>query len=320
MKVLVTGASGFVGKYLGVALAQGGHRATGLCRQAALNSSYRDICIGDMTALAEWKQALDGCDVVIHLAARAHVLSGSSDEQSELEQFRRVNRDATLALAVEAARRGVRRFVFVSSIGVNGNSSGSTPFDESSTPAPHASYAVSKFEAEEGLLRLAADSAMDIVIIRPPLVYAFDAPGNFARLLQLVANPIPLPFGAVDNGKSLISVANLVDFIILCMTHPNAANERFIVADNGVVSIRELIAELAAGMGKKAFIFSVPERFLSGAAALVGRTRLYEQLCANLELDTRKAKRLLGWQPLQGLREGLREAGRKFVSTERADG
>jgi nucleoside-diphosphate-sugar epimerase len=176
-----------------------------------------------------------------------------------------------------------------------------------------ASYAISKLEAEEGLQAIAERSGMEIVIVRPPLVYAAEAPGNFARLLRLVARGVPLPFGLISNRRSLIEVGSLARFIALCAEHPAAANQCFVVADDDVVSIRELVRELAAGMGRRVILLPVPDGIMRSAAILLGRERLMEQLCGNLEVNDGKARALLGWKPAQTLREGLREAGREFM-------
>lgn len=232
--------------------------------------------------------------------------------------FRRVNRDTTLALAAEAARRGVRRFVFVSSIGVCGSRTAEHPFDEVRKVEPNSPYAVSKFEAEQGLLQLARETGMELVIVRPALVYGAGAPGNFAMLLGLVRSRLPLPFGCIDNRRSLVAVENLADFIRLCVESPAAAGECFVIADNAPLSTRDMVRELSLGMGFEARLLPVPLPLLKWAAALVGRSKTYEQLCEDLRVDTRKAERLLGWQPLLDIREGLRRAGASYVKREHA--
>ena len=318
MNVLVTGASGFVGRYLGDALARHGHVATGQARQGSALPGYAEVFAGDLESVADWAAALDGKQVLVHMAARAHVLTESGTRQEVLEMFRRVNRDATLTLAAEAARRGVRRFVFVSSIGVCGNLSGAEPFDELRAVAPVSPYAISKFEAEQGLRKLARETGMELVIIRPTLVYAADAPGNFALLLRLVKSRLPLPFGWVDNRRSLIDVGNLADFIRLCVEHPAAAGECFVIADSDAISTRDMLRELARGMGYEARLLPVPCAVLAATAKLLGRRKTYEQLCEDLWIDTRKAARVLGWQPALEIHEGLRRAGASYANMENA--
>lgn len=318
MNVLVTGAGGFIGGYLAPALARRGHVATGIARRTRAIAGYVEVLPGELERLDQWADALNGKQVVVHMAARAHVLSESGSPDQVLETFRRVNRDATLALADEAARRGVRRFVFISSIGVCGNLSGARAFDEVRTVEPVTPYAISKFEAEEGLRELAARTGMELVIIRPVLVYAADAPGNFALLLRLVRSRLPLPFARVDNKRSLLAVENLAEFIGTCVEHSAAAGECFVIADEAPISTHDMLKELSRGMGCKARLLPVPVVMLRLAASLLGRRKMYEQLCEDLWIDTSKAAQLLDWRPSQGIHEGLRRAGASYAKMENA--
>lgn len=318
MNVLVTGASGFVGGYLAPALGLRGHVATGIARMPRALPGYVEVLPGELERLDQWAAALNDKQVVVHIAARAHVLSESESPEQVLETFRRVNRDATLTLAAESARRGVKRFVFISSIGVCGNLSGARAFDEQRAVEPVTPYAISKFEAEEGLRELAARTGMELVIIRPSLVYAADAPGNFALLLRLVRSRVPLPFGRVDNKRSLIAVESLAEFIAACVEHPAAAGESFVIADEESISTRDMVRELARGMGFKARLLPVPVALLRLAASLLGRRKMYEQLCEDLWIDTRKAAQMLGWHPSLGIHEGLRRAGASYAKMENA--
>lgn len=318
MNVLVTGASGFIGRHLAPALARRGHAATGIARQPHALAGYVEVVPGALEQLNQWSDALNDKQVVVHMAARAHVLSESGSPEQILETFRRINRDATLALAAESARRGVRRFVFISSIGVCGNISGARAFDEVRPVEPVTPYAISKFEAEAGLRELAERTGMELVIIRPCLVYASDAPGNFALLLRLVSRHVPLPFGLVDNKRSLIAVENLAEFISACVEHPAAAGECFVIADEESISTRDMVRELSRGMGFKARLLPVPAMMLRLVASLLGRRKMYEQLCEDLWIDTRKATQVLGWRPLLGIHEGLRRAGTSYAKMEDA--
>lgn len=318
MNVLVTGAGGFIGGYLGPALKQRDHAASGIVRAACALPGYAEVLPGELERLELWASALDGKQVVVHMAARAHVLAESNAPDEVLATFRRINRDATLALAREAAGRGVRRFVFVSSIGVCGNLSGSQPFDEERAPAPVSPYAIAKFEAEEGLRKLARETGMELVIIRPPLVYGANAPGNFALLLRLVKRHLPLPFGLIDNRRSLIEVSNLADFIATCVEHPAAAGECFLIADKEAISTRDMLKELSVGMGFEARLLPVPAALLRLASSMLGRRKTYEQLCESLQVDTQKAARVLGWQPALGVHEGLRRAGASYAKMDDA--
>jgi nucleoside-diphosphate-sugar epimerase len=308
MNILVTGAAGFLGQALIRKLESAQlHRVTGSVRKVTPGAaeSSRLIAVGDLAESTDWTDALVGVDVVVHLAARAHILDGGDD----LSEFDRVNVRAALGLAEQALRSGVRRFVFISSIGVNGAQTEGKAFDEYSPDAPHAIYAESKQRAEELLRNRLWGSAMELVIIRPPLVYAGHAPGNFQRLLKLVASGMPLPFGLTNNQRSMVSLNNLADFISLCIDHPAAANEVFLISDGSDVSTKEIVSFLAEGMGQKPRLFPVPDFFVRCAAAIVRKPALYTQLFRSLVIDSSKARTLLGWVPLQSPADALREAG-----------
>lgn len=311
-KVLLTGATGFVGSALLAHL----QKHTGHCVTIASRSEPAGVelgCqvfnLGEFGSQTEWNQALSGVDCVVHLAGRAHVLA---QETNALELFREANTRATLNLATQAAANGVKRFVFISSIGVNGAYTTDKPFSESSVPAPHADYAISKMEAEAGLLQLAQDCAMEIVIIRPPLVYAAHAPGNFRRLLKLVHSGIPLPFGRVNNSRSIIALENLVDFIACCINHPAAANQIFLASEGASFSTAQMIRLLAKGMGRKAVLIPVPVSWLRVSARLLGKQGVYTQLCGSLQIDPSKAADLLGWTPPVAADAAMINAGKEF--------
>jgi nucleoside-diphosphate-sugar epimerase len=257
----------------------------------------------------------DGVDCIVHLAGRAHVLR--EQEQNPLEVFRQVNCDLTLRLARQAAISGVRRFIFISSIGVNGASTRNKPFDEYAKPNPEADYANSKFEAEERLKEFVAGTKMELVIIRPPLIYSVDAPGNFARLLKLVATGIPLPFGNVANQRSVISLQDVVSFIELSIHHPAAAGELFLLSNGDDVSTTQMVQSLARGMSRKTFLFFLPGSLLKLGARLVGKESLYTQLFCSLQIDSTKAQQSLGWQPARSTCLELEEIGRLYSSKYR---
>lgn len=313
MKFLVTGVSGFIGRSVADKLAmQPNYDVSGTIRQEdkQVRKAVPLLAIGEISASTDWSIALQDVRVVIHLAARAHILSDSSYDP--LAIFRRINVEGTLTLARQALAAGVKRFIFISSIGVNGSHTSGVPFDESSLPAPHADYAISKFEAEQGLREMAQGTAMELVIIRPPLVYAGHAPGNFQRLLKLIASGMPLPFAAVKNQRSMIALGNLVDFIALCVEHPAAANELFLVSDGLNVSTSEIIRNLAAGMDQKARLFRVPDALMRRGSSLLGKQALYNQLCGSLVIDSSKACDLLDWRPPVTPMQALYNAGREF--------
>ncbi|MGV8894794.1 MAG: UDP-glucose 4-epimerase family protein [Burkholderiaceae bacterium] len=283
-KILVTGANGFVGSALCDSLRQQGMHVVAAVRRSTCDSEYE---IGDFSTSTDWKSALVGCNTVIHLAARVHVMNDKST--GPLAAFRVVNVDATLNLARQAAQSGVRRFIFISSIGVNGAETFSEPFSELSKPQPHSDYALSKFEAEEGLKDICAKSGMEFVIIRPPLVYGSNAPGNFRSLLKFVHKGFPLPLSLIKNHRSMVALENLMDFINVCIEHPQAANQIFLVADGEYASTPQLIRLLSEGIGKPARLFPVPVQVLALGASLLGKQNMYQQLCGSLQVDISKA-------------------------------
>lgn len=313
MRILVTGAKGFVGSAVLEQLqAYESISVTGVVRSLPVEDHAQGIyhAIGDMGPDTNWSAALEGVDVVIHLAARAHILNDTDTDP--LSAFRRTNVGAALALAKMAIEKGVKRFVFISSIGVNGNVTNGVPFSETSSPAPHADYATSKHEAEQALKQMTSGSGMELVIIRPPLVYAAHAPGNFRRLLKLVASGLPMPFAMVKNKRSLVALENLADFIITCARHPAAANEIFLISDGEDVSTAEMLRLLAQGMGKRQVLLPVPVPLLGGLAVAAGKKNLYTQLCGSLQVDSSKCRELLGWTPPVAASAGLIEAGRRY--------
>jgi nucleoside-diphosphate-sugar epimerase len=308
VKLLITGAAGFVGTALVARLSDSArYSVTGSVRHrsGALPESIQQSILGDLSPETDWRQTLQGRDTVVHLAARAHVMRGGAEQ---LAEFRRINVQCTLNLARQAAGCGVRRLVFVSSIGVNGTATGAAPYCESDQPHPSEPYAVSKWEAEDALRVLSNSTGMELVIVRPPLVYGPHAPGNFGRLIRVVRRGIPLPFGAVRNRRSLVGLQNLVDFIVICMEHPSAANETFIVSDGEDLSTPDLIRRLARAMGRPSRLIPVPSGVLMVGAALVGRRAMAQRLIGSLQVDSSKARRILGWAPPISVAEGLRRA------------
>ncbi|MGK3116959.1 NAD-dependent epimerase/dehydratase family protein [Pseudomonas corrugata] len=309
-KVLVTGANGFIGRALCRKLLESGYEVHAVVRKLSDPVEHVRYLVADLESNAMLDIKDLGIDCIVHLAGRAHILS----EQAcgALERYRAVNCEATVRLAQCAIDADVRRFIFISSIGVNGSETGLGPFDELSIVQPHADYAVSKYEAELQLGAMLAHSPVELVIVRPPLVYDAGAPGNFARLLRLVSAGLPLPFAAVDNKRSMVSLGNLVGFLEVCIKHPNAARELFLIADCHDLSTTEIVQSMAEGMGKRLRLFSVPIRLASFGAKLIGRQNLYVQLFCSLQVNSAKARRLLDWHPEENAQDALVKVGRNW--------
>ena len=306
-RFLVTGASGFIGHHLVPALRQRGFSVTQAVRRHAGSeeSSGGIFAVGDMGPDTDWGAALNQVDVVVHLAARVHVLKDSASDPSR--EFRVANVLGTERLARSAAAKGVRRLIYLSSIGVNGNQSGLKVFTEQDEPRPYDAYAVSKWEAEEALRAVAVETGLEIVILRPPLVYGPGNPGNFLRLLELVSSGWPLPLRAFNNRRSLIFVSNLVDAIIHCALHPAAAGQTYLVKDGEDVSTPGLIRRLAVLMGRSPRLISFPPSLLRWAAKIMGKSADIDRLMGSLVVDDSKIRAMLGWQPPYSLAYGLRE-------------
>lgn len=315
MNILVTGASGFIGRVLCPLLAARGHSVVAACREASrAPATARVVVVGGIGPETDWSTALDGVDTIIHLASRAHVLR---DEAADpLAEFRRVNTQGTVQLARAARIAGVRRLVYVSSIGVHG-SSGEVPLTEDSPIAPAEPYAVSKWEAEQGLRDALNGASTEWVVVRPPLVYGPGCPGNFRRLLALTARGLPLPLGSFDNRRSLVGVDNLADALALCAEHGEAAGRTFLVADDPPISTPALMATLAEGMGRPSRLWRLPTTWVMAAAGLVGRRAPLAKLCGTLQVDSARIRSLLGWTQPIPLRDGLLAAGRWYARRDR---
>lgn len=296
MKILVTGATGFVGSHLVKQLEEKNHTVVGTSRRVSVSDSAPNLVhIGDISGETDWSNVLEGCEVIVHTAGRAHILDDRAE--NKLAEFRHVNRDATLKLAHDAQRAGVKHFIFISSIGVNGNETCGIPFTELSEPKPTSDYAISKLEAEQQLKAEFANSEMAITVIRPALICGENAPGNIRRLLKIVASGLPLPFKGVKNKRGMVSLDNVVSFIITCIECPRSRNELFLLADKNPPSTEEIIRAFSKGMRKPARIIYFPSSVLSVFLKFVGKKGLYDQLYGSLEIDASKSMKLLNWQP-----------------------
>lgn len=312
--VLVTGGTGFVGGALAAYLSQAGYHVRASVRRDAPDleaTAIETIDVGDLTPETRWAPALEGIDVVVHCAARVHVLRERAADP--LLAFRWVNVAATMNLARQAVAAGARRFVFISSIGVNGAETFGTAFSVDDTPRPHSPYAVSKYEAEMALHSLARESGLELVVIRPPLVFGPKAPGNFERLMQALNRGIPLPFGAIQNKRSLVALANLVDLIATCVHHPNAAQQTFLVSDDDDVSTTELLNRVAKALGRPARLIPVPAGALRAVAQALGKGDFAQRLCGSLQVDITQTRMLLDWAPVMRLDDALALTARHFL-------
>jgi nucleoside-diphosphate-sugar epimerase len=304
--VLVTGANGFVGARLCAALARDGVSVRAAVRSSAQLPALPcpAVAVGDIDAGTDWRDALRGVDTVAHLAARAHVMADSASDR--LEAYRRVNVAGTVQLARAAVAAGVRRIVFVSSIKVNGESSGQPGFNESDVPQPEDEYGVSKLEAERLLADVCAGAATECSVLRPPLVYGPGVKGNLAALLRAIDRGVPLPLGCIDNARSLLGVDNLVAAIRLCLEHPDASGRTFVVSDDQPVSSKVLARTIAAALGRPARLLPIPVTVLRALGALTGHSAAVKRLTGSLVVDNRSIRDHLGWRQVSSFEHGIR--------------
>ncbi|UZZ08807.1 SDR family oxidoreductase [Ectopseudomonas mendocina] len=307
-RVVMTGANGFVGHHLASVLQRRGIDFLALSR-TCLSTDYRSLTVSSLGDVEAMKVVLNGYSVVIHVAARAHVMQDADSDP--MTEYRRVNTKLTLDLAKAAVASGVRRFIFISSIKVHGEETAlGSPYGASDVPMPDDPYGLSKLEAEQGLMKLAGETGLEVVVIRPPLVYGPGVKGNFASLIKLMGKGLPLPLGAIHNKRSLVGIDNLIDLIIRCIDHPAAANQVFLAGDGVDLSTTELLRGVAEAMGRPARLIPVPAALLSLGAALLGKRAVAQRLLGSLQVDISKARELLGWEPPVSVQEGLRRCVR----------
>ena len=307
LTILVTGATGFVGNAFVKKALSLGNDVRVVVRDSSSFSfdSLQCFSVQDISKDTNWDGAFVGVDVIVHCAARAHLMRDISS--SPLSAYREINVAGALNLAKQAAEAGVRRFVFISSIKVNGESTlPERPFVADDFPAPLDPYGVSKMEAEHGLRIIAAKTKMKLVIVRPPLIYGPGVRANFATLLRWVSYGVPMPFGAIHNARSIVSLDNLLDLLMICLWHPAAVGQTFLVSDGDDVSTTELLRRTAKAMGKKIFLLPVPVSYLEFGASLLGKYSVAHRLFSSLQVDIQKTRHLLGWDPPLTLDEGLK--------------
>lgn len=313
--ILVTGANGFVGRVLCAEAIKHGLHVKGAVRSACeLPVDVERVIVGAIDGETDWTDALCGVDVVVHLAARVHVMKDTNADP--LAEFLKVNLHGTANLARQAARAGVRRLVYVSSIKVNGEATrGDVKFTETDAPAPQDPYGVSKWEAEKALHRLADETGLEVVIVRPPLIYGPGVKGNFVQMLSVVAKGVPLPFASIQNRRSLVYVGNLADALISCAIHPVAAGKTYLVCDGDDISTPELLRQLADGLGVASRLLPCPPALLKWAGKLTGKSRQLERLLGSLRVDGDKMRSDLNWVPPYSLRQGLQATDEWYQTT-----
>ncbi|MGB5745977.1 MAG: SDR family oxidoreductase [Desulfobacterales bacterium] len=311
--VLITGANGFIGKaFCRKMLAEGWHvqgAIRSLSKKNALPPGVDSVEIGSIDSETDWRSALDGIDVVVHLAARVHAMDGSSADP--IIEYRKINVDGTKHLAQIANSKEVRRFVYVSSIKVNGEER-ADPYTEADHPSPADPYGISKFEAEQELRNIADKTGLEVVILRPPLVYGPEVKANFLQLIKLINRGIPLPLARVKNHRSMIFLGNLVDALFTCATHPRAVGNIFLVSDGKDISTPELILKISSAFGKPSRLFALPPGFLRLLGKATGNSEAVSRLLDSLIVDNTKICTVLGWKPPFSMEEGLKETVRWY--------
>jgi nucleoside-diphosphate-sugar epimerase len=315
VKILVTGASGFVGGALCTRLVEQGMTVIGAVRRLPLDKEVIGVdyrIVPDMSSETNWSGVFTEVDVVVHCAARVHVMQDTSDDP--ILAFRKVNVEGTVRLARQAVDKGLKRFIFISSLKVNGEFTEDIPFQADDIPEPTDPYGLSKWEAEQALREIAAETALEVVIIRPPLVYGQGVRANFLRLMQAIKLGLPLPLGAIKNFRSLVALDNLVDLIANCLDHPAATNQTFLVSDGEDLSTPELLRRTALAMKRPVRLLSISTPILVGVARFLGKADFASRLCSSLQADINKTRKLLRWSPPVSVDGSLQKTTDYFLS------
>lgn len=319
--IIVTGATGFVGQQVVAEILKNKadiNLYALVRRPTFFDENIKEIITEDISNISWLKNFSEKIDCIVHIAGAAHNKIDKKKNDS-LDYFRKVNTFATKAIADEAAKMGTRRFIFISSIGVIGTMTKGVPFSDETPESPASDYTISKYEAELEIKKIcqSPQSTMDFVIIRPPLVYGYNAPGNFSQLLKITGLGVPLPFLSVRNRRSLIDCSNLANFIVCCIDNLNASNQSFVIADDEAISTPDLIKQISIGMRSKTILFLFPVFIIKFCCMLIGKKNLYEQLCCSLEINSSRAKHLLQWSPPNKTRESLVIAADKYRNLTR---
>jgi nucleoside-diphosphate-sugar epimerase len=313
MNALVTGATGFVGRFLCTRLLSSGWQVRGTLlvseSPSVLISGVEPVVVEPLGSDTPWSHALEGIDTMIHLAARVHIMDDAATDP--LLEFRKVNTEGTMQLAREAVKAGVKRMVFISTIKVNGEES-VTPYTGDSLAQPSDPYGVSKWEAEQGLRQIEAETGLEVVVVRPTLVYGPGVKANFLNMMKVVVKGFPLPFASIKNKRSLIYIGNFVDSLATCASHPDAAGKTFLVSDSDDVSTSELIRKTARALQVKARLFSVPLPVMRLAGKITGKSAAVDRLTGSLAVDTTKIQQDLGWKPPFAMAQGLDKTAEWF--------
>lgn len=306
MKILLTGATGFLGNRLKIALSlRSDLDVTAVVRRPVENSGSNTVMVPTIDASVDWSSVLTNQQIIIHTAARSHIMKEQAADP--IAEYRRINVEGTLKLAHQAVDAGVKRFIFISSIKVNGEQTSlGQSFTANDVPAPIDAYGMSKWEAEQGLQQLASETELEVVVIRPPLIYGPNVKGNFASIIKLVSRGLPLPLGAIHNQRSFVAVDNLIDLIVRCIDHPNAANQVFLASDGQDLSTTELLCGVARSMGNPVSLIPIPASLLMLGGTLLGKRSVAQRLLGSLQVDASKAQKVLGWKPPISVEEGLR--------------
>lgn len=315
MRILLTGGTGFVGRAFANKITSNHEHLLRIAvrrRASDFPGASEQVLVNDISLITNWRNAVLACDIVVHTAARVHVMRDTSTDP--LSEFRRVNVDGTLNLAQQAAAAGVKRFVHLSSVKVNGEeTTNGQPFQADNIPNPQDDYGTSKHESEFGLRKIAVQTGMEVVIIRPPLVYGPGVKANFLRMMNWLYRGVPLPLGAIHNQRSLVALDNLINLILTCLTHPAAANQTFLAADGEDLSTTDLLRRMAAALGRPARLLPVPAWLLTASAMILGKSDLSQRLCSSLQVDISKNSELLGWIPPVKVDEALRLTAEHYL-------